>query len=72
MKASELRQLSAEDLMQKEKSLKKELFDLNVKKRLGGLEQTARIRSLRRDIARIFTVLRERELEKVAHGKETK
>ena len=72
MKASELRQLSAEDLIQKEKALKKELFDLNVKKRLGGLEKTARIRSLRRDIARIFTVLRERELEKVGHGQETK
>ena len=64
MKILELKQLSSEDLSQKEKTFKKELFDLNLQKKIGRVEKPARFKSLRREIARILTILRERELKK--------
>jgi large subunit ribosomal protein L29 len=72
MKAKELRELSPEELFQKEKNFKKELFDLNYKKKMGGVEKPSRFKILHRDIARILTVLREKELKEKAHGKPTK
>lgn len=63
MKANKFRELSSEELVQKEKSFKKELFDLNFQRRVGNVEKPNRFRMLKRDIARIFTILRERELE---------
>jgi large subunit ribosomal protein L29 len=60
MKASELRELSAEELMEKTRELRTELFNLRIKKNTGQLENTARLRTLRRDIARAETVLTER------------
>jgi large subunit ribosomal protein L29 len=60
MKASELRELSAEELMEKARELRTELFNLRIKKNTGQLENTARLRTLRRDIARAETVLTER------------
>ncbi len=64
MKISELRQLSVEDLNQKEKAFKKELFDLSLEKKMGRVEKPARFKSLRRHIAQIMTILQERELTK--------
>jgi large subunit ribosomal protein L29 len=64
MKVKDIRDLSAEDLAQKEKALKKELFDLNNQKRLGAVEKPSRFKAIRRDIARILTVLKERESTK--------
>jgi len=63
MKANELRELGSEELVQKEKGFKKELFDLNYQRKMGNVEKPSRFRVLKRDIARIFTILRERTLE---------
>ena len=63
MKIKELKELSSEELTQKEKGFKKELFDLNYQRKLGTVEKNSRFRLLRRDIARILTIIRERELD---------
>ena len=60
MKIKELRSLSDDDLTAKEQQFKKELFDLNNQRQLGRVEKPATFRSLRRDIAKILTVLSER------------
>ncbi len=65
MKAQELRELSGEELQAKSSDLRGELFNAKVKHATGQLEDTARIGTLRRDIARVETVLREkRETER--------
>jgi len=60
MKARELRELSIDELMQKEKDLKEELFNLRFQFATGQLENVMRLSQLKRDIARVKTVLRER------------
>jgi large subunit ribosomal protein L29 len=60
MKATELRDLSVDELVQKARELRGELFNARIKKTTGQLENTAKLRTLRRDIARAETVLRER------------
>lgn len=60
MKASELRDLSAEELKAKSKELRSEVFNAKVKLATGQLENTAKLRTLRRDVARVETVLREK------------
>ena len=62
MKVNEIREMSADELNQKLASLKEELFNLRFQAATGQLENPGRIRSVKRDIARIYTVLREREL----------
>ena len=62
MKAKELRTMSAEALEAKLKELKAELFNLRFQHATGQLENTARLKAVKRDIARMYTVLREREL----------
>lgn len=57
----ELRALSNEDLVAKIKESKKELFDLRLKQSTGSLEQPSKIRELRKNVARMKTILRERE-----------
>ena len=63
MNVKELRALSADELNQKEKELKKELFALNYQRHLGQVEKPARFHNLRIEIARILTILKERELD---------
>ncbi|MFD1859632.1 50S ribosomal protein L29 [Aeromicrobium camelliae] len=60
--AAELRGLSADDLSAKLKEAKEELFNLRFQNATGQLDNTARLRTVRREIARIYTVIREREL----------
>ncbi|MGZ5367806.1 MAG: 50S ribosomal protein L29 [Aeromicrobium sp.] len=60
--AAELRALTADDLADKLREAKEELFNLRFQNATGQLENNARLRTVRRDIARIYTVLREREL----------
>jgi len=60
MTAVELRELSPEELASKSRDLRAELFNVKVKHATGQLENTARIGTLRRDIARVETVLREK------------
>jgi large subunit ribosomal protein L29 len=59
MKASELRDLSGDELIAKVSELRGELFNVKVKRSTGQLESTALAGRLRRDIARVETVLRE-------------
>jgi large subunit ribosomal protein L29 len=60
VKASELRELSTEELVQKSRETRDELFSARVRHATGQLENTAKLRSLRRDIARVEAVLREK------------
>jgi len=60
--AAELRDLSPTDLAGKLAEAKEELFNLRFQAATGQLENHGRLRTVRRDIARIYTVLREREL----------
>ena len=66
MDTKELRNLSDDELLKKEKDLKKELFDLNYERQMGRVEKPAQFGAIRRTIARILTILNERE--KQAHG----
>lgn len=59
MTAKDIRNLSVEELTAKEKELKLELFNLKLQKTLGQLQDTAKIRTVRRNIARIKTILTE-------------
>ncbi|TRZ49562.1 50S ribosomal protein L29 [bacterium] len=59
MKAQELRALSREELAQKEKSLKEELFKLNMQRYGGRVEKPHMFSLIKRDIARIQTILNE-------------
>jgi len=62
MKANELRELATSEIELKVKSLKEELFNLRFQLATGQLENTARIREVRKAIARMKTVIREREI----------
>ena len=66
--AAELRSVSAEDLAVKLAESKEELFNLRFQNATGQLDNTARLRAVRKDIARIYTVMRERELGIVEDG----
>ena len=61
MKASELRLKTADELADELESLKKEQFNLRFQGATGQLENTARMRQVRRDIARIQTVAAEKQ-----------
>jgi large subunit ribosomal protein L29 len=60
--AAELRHLDNETLEERLREFKEELFNLRFQSATGQLESHGRLRTVRRDIARIYTVLREREL----------
>ena len=62
MKIKELANLNEEELIAKEKLLKKDLFDMESHRQMGRVEKPASFRNLRRDIARILTVLNERRI----------
>ena len=67
MKIKELTNLTEDELITKEKELKKDLFDMESHRQMGRVEKPASFRNLRRDIARILTILNEREV----HGKKS-
>ena len=60
MKAAELRDLESVELEAKGRELRDQLWNARIKKATGQLENTALLRNLRRDIARVETVLREK------------
>ena len=62
VKSHELDDLNAVDLESKLREAKEELFNLRFQSATGQLDSHGRLRSVKRDIARIYTVLREREL----------
>ena len=59
MKVKEIRELTTAEMLDQEKQLKEELFNLIFQLATGQLENTARIKEVRQSIARIKTVLRE-------------
>lgn len=61
MKPSELRSLTAEELGQKERDLRKELFNLRFQLATGEIENPMRIRTVRKDIARVLTIKSSKE-----------
>ncbi|UJF16229.1 50S ribosomal protein L29 [Jeotgalibaca sp. MA1X17-3] len=63
MKANELKELSTTEMIEKEKEFKEELFNLRFQLATGQLENTARLKEVRKSIARIKTVLRQQELQ---------
>ena len=65
MKAAEIRKLSGEDLQAKLKEARAELFNLRFQMATGQLDNTARIKQVKKDIARIQTEMRDRELKAV-------
>ncbi len=62
VKAAELRELSEEELVARLREAKAELFNLRVQGATGQLDNNRRLQVVRRDIARIYTIMREREL----------
>ncbi len=62
MKLSEIRKMSSEDKLRKLEELRMELIKLRLQAKTGLLKDTARIRNIKRDIARILTVMSEERL----------
>ncbi|MBT3809985.1 MAG: 50S ribosomal protein L29 [Rhodospirillaceae bacterium] len=62
MKAADIRAKTEDELRDELRGLKKEAFNLRFQQASGQLENTARVRDVRRDIARVQTVLNERRL----------
>lgn len=63
MKASEVRELTTEELESKLKDLKAELFNLRFQLTINQLDNPMRIKAVKKDMARIKTILRENELK---------
>ena len=63
MKASEIRDLSVEEMNEKLAGLKEELFALRFQLAVNQLDNTARLKAVKKDIARIKTVLRDNEIK---------
>ena len=64
MTVQDIRNTETQELLNKVEEYKKELFGLRFQQATGQLENTARIKEVRKSIAKIKTVIRERELEK--------
>ncbi|MDE5600143.1 MAG: 50S ribosomal protein L29 [Oscillospiraceae bacterium] len=67
MKANELRKNNTDELNKKLKELKAELFNLRFQLAVNQLENPMRIKAVKKDIARIKTIIRERELKQSAN-----
>ncbi|MGE5216698.1 MAG: 50S ribosomal protein L29 [Chloroflexota bacterium] len=63
MEAKELREISAEDLAQKQASLREEMGHLKLQRATGRLENPMKLRQVKKDLARVLTILRERALQ---------
>jgi large subunit ribosomal protein L29 len=64
MRPAEVRELSSDELRGREKELDDQLFRMRIQKSMGQLEAPAKMVTLRRDLARIKTILRERETQR--------
>ena len=64
MKNKEIRELSTEEMIKKIDAYKEELFNLRFSQATGSLEKPSRIKELRKLVARMKTIIRERELKK--------
>jgi large subunit ribosomal protein L29 len=64
MKPSQVREMGQDELRAKEKELQEQLFRLRVQKSIGQLDNAVKVREVRRDIARVKTVLREKQVSR--------
>ncbi len=64
MKPSQVREMRPDDLKAKERELQEQLFRLRVQQSLGQLDNAIKLRQVRRDIARVKTVLREKQVSR--------
>ena len=64
MKINEINELTTAEMLEKEKQFKEELFNLRFQLATGQLENTARLKEVRKTIARIKTALRQQDLNK--------
>ena len=64
MKPEKVRELGAAELQAKEKELQEQLFRLRVQQSIGQLDNAIKLREIRRDIARVKTVLREKQVSR--------
>jgi large subunit ribosomal protein L29 len=64
MKPSKVREMGLEELRTKERELQEQLFRLRVQQSIGQLENAIKLRETRRDIARVKTVLREKQVSR--------
>ncbi len=62
MKPAEIRELSGDELKKKERDVKEELFNLEVQLSTRQTTNVSRVKKLKKDLARVLTVMREREL----------
>ena len=62
MKAEQIREMSADDLKAKQKELDEQLFRLRFQKSIGQLDNPLKLRETRREIARLKTVIREKQV----------
>lgn len=69
MKPQELNNLTKDELLAKEVALKQESFTLNFQRKAGRVEKPHRFKQIRRDIARIHTILRAKEIEESGNKK---
>jgi len=68
MKVKEIREMSTEQIQAKVAELKEELFNLRFQLAVNNLENTARVREVRKAIAQCKTIIRERELKAGSQG----
>lgn len=66
MKVSVLRELTIEELIKKEQDLRKELFNLRFQKATGEIENPMRIGAIRKNIAKILTIITEKNRQKAS------
>ncbi len=66
MKAAELRESTVDELVKKDRDLRKELFNLRFQQATGEIENPMRIRAIKKDIARIQTVITEKNKSKAS------
>ncbi|MBI5848622.1 MAG: 50S ribosomal protein L29 [Nitrospirae bacterium] len=66
MKAGELRETTVEELRKKEQDLRKELFNLRFQQATGEIENPMRIRAIKKNIAKILTVITEKNKQKAS------
>ncbi|MFN3739794.1 MAG: 50S ribosomal protein L29 [Thermodesulfovibrionales bacterium] len=61
MKASKLREMTVEELRQKDNELRKELLHLRIQKATGDIQNPNRLKEIKRDIARVLTIITEKQ-----------
>ncbi|GAB4390861.1 MAG: 50S ribosomal protein L29 [Thermodesulfovibrionales bacterium] len=69
MKVSEMRDMTIEELSEKEREMRKELFNLRFQAATGEIENPRRIRAVRKDMARVLTVMTEKARASKERGK---